>query len=103
MQGLIQLLNENQDSLLFCYDPAQKVFKRSRPNWKKAGFKVQGKRPTELKRSYRDPVEILEVARQFAKMVPATAVNDEETIDGTLFPLSTDRHGQTPILHKCSR
>lgn len=47
-------------------------------------------------------MEILEVAEQFAKMVPTTTLNDEETIDGTLVPVSTDRHRHRPILHKCS-
>jgi hypothetical protein len=102
MQGLTQLLNENHDSLLFCYDPSQKVFKRKNPNWKSAGFKVKGKRQTELKKSYRNTVEILETAKRFAKIAPTTQENEDETLDSSLFPVSIDRHGPNPILHKCS-
>jgi superfamily I DNA/RNA helicase len=102
MQGLTQLLNEDHDSLLFCYDPAQNVFGRLRPNWKTAGFKVQGKRPTELKRSYRNTVEILEVAKRFAKLENLDVASDEESLDLVLFPISTNRHGPKPILQACS-
>lgn len=102
MQGLTQLLNEKNDSLLFCYDPAQNVFGRTRPNWKSAGFKVQGKRPTELKRSYRNTVEILEVAKSFARLENTTAATDDESLDLALFPISTNRHGPKPILRHCS-
>jgi hypothetical protein len=102
MQGLSQLLNEKQDSLLFCYDRAQNVFGRTRPNWKSAGFKVQGKRPTELKKSYRNTVEVLEVAKRFAKLQNTEAATDDESLDFTLFPISTDRHGPKPVLFKCS-
>lgn len=102
MQGLIQLLNEKHDSLLFCYDPAQNVFGRARPNWKSAGFKVQGKRPTELKQSYRNTVEILEVARRFARLENTTVATDDESLDRILFPIATNRHGPKPIMHHCS-
>jgi len=102
MQGLTQLLNEEHDSLLFCYDPAQNVFGRTRPNWKSAGFKVQGKRPIELKRSYRNTVEILEVAKTFARLENTTVTTEDESLDLTLFPIPTNRHGPKPILHHCS-
>jgi hypothetical protein len=102
MQGLTQLLNEKQDSLLFCYDRAQNVFGRKSPNWKSAGFKVQGKRPTELKKSYRNTVEVLEVAKRFAKLQDNGVETDDDSLDQTLFPISTDRHGPKPVLFKCS-
>lgn len=99
MQGLSQLLNEKTDSLLFCYDPAQNVFGRKRPNWKTAGFKVQGKRPTLLKKSYRNTVEILELATKFSKMDMQILASVENPIDETLFPeIATNRHGEAPIL-----
>ena len=99
MQGLSQLLNENSDSLLFCYDPAQNVFGRKKPNWKTAGFKVQGKRPTELKKSYRNTVEILQTATTFSKIEAQSIQKTEDILDSTLFPeIATDRHGDLPIL-----
>lgn len=99
MQGLSQLLNENTDSLLFCYDPAQNVFGRRKPNWKTAGFKVQGKKPTELKKSYRNTVEILQTATLFSKMEAQVLQKQDDAIDTTLFPeIATDRHGDVPLL-----
>lgn len=99
MQGLSQLLNENSDSLLFCYDPAQNVFGRRKPNWKTAGFKVQGKKPTELKKSYRNTVEILQVATTFSKMEAQVLQKTDDLLDSTLFPeIATNRHGDVPIL-----
>ncbi|RMH34928.1 MAG: DNA helicase II, partial [Gammaproteobacteria bacterium] len=99
MQGLSQLLNERSDSLLFCYDPAQNVFGRKKPNWKTAGFKVQGKKPTELKKSYRNTVEILQVATRFCKLEERVAQEQktDNPIDITLFPDPLPRHGKLPI------
>ena len=57
MKGLIQLLNEDTDSLLFCYDPTQNVFGRKSITWKDADFKVQGKKPIELEVSYRTTID----------------------------------------------
>jgi len=99
MQGLSQLLNENSDSLLFSYDPAQNVFGRKKPNWKTAGFKVQGKKPTELIKSYRNTVEILQTATMFSRLEVQTIQKTEDILDSTLFPeIATDRHGELPIL-----
>ncbi|MBM2813551.1 MAG: family ATPase [Ignavibacteria bacterium] len=101
MQGLSLLLNDKSDSLLFCYDPAQNVFNKPKPIWKEAGFKVQGRRPTLLKKSYRNTVELLSIARIFNKMENVKTQEDENTIDNKLFPeLATDRHGEIPQLIK---
>lgn len=98
MRGLVQLLNEKSDCLLFCYDPAQNVFGRSKPNWKNAGLKVQGKRPVELQINYRNTAEILDAARKFSGVIeaPANAAEDEQ-LENTLFPMSIDRHGERPL------
>lgn len=102
VQGLSSLLNENSDSFLFCYDPAQNVFGRKKPNWKTAGLKVQGKKPTELKKSYRNTIEILDVATRFSKMKKVVlSYDNEDAIDNVLFPeLAIDRHGSLPILQQ---
>lgn len=101
VQGLTQLLDEKTDSLLFCFDLAQNVFGRKRPNWKTAGMKVQGKKPTELKQSYRNTVEILLTATKFAKMEVPIITDNDESLDQMLFPeLATNRHGDLPKLIK---
>ena len=102
MQGVTQLLNEKTDSLLFCYDPAQNVFGRSRPNWKSAGIQVQGKRPTLLKKSYRNTVEILKLATRFLNIEDIQVDDEEESLSLTLFPdYSLDRHGHQPHIVQC--
>lgn len=99
MKGLSLLLNESTDSLLFCYDPAQNVFGKKKPVWKDAGFKVQGKKPSLLKKSYRNTIEILTIARNFGKMEANQIPIEDDTIDNKLFPeLATDRHGEIPEL-----
>ncbi len=60
-ESVIDLLNDKTDSLLLCLDPAQNIFGR-KITYKSIGIKVQGKRPILLKRSYRNTVEILELA-----------------------------------------
>jgi superfamily I DNA/RNA helicase len=97
MFGLFQLLNENTDSLLFCYDFEQNVFGRKRPIWAQSGFKVKGKKPTELKKSYRNTVEILQVATKFKKIENRILLPDDDLLDVNLFPeIATDRHGELP-------
>lgn len=55
----------SKDSLLFCYDPAQNIFQRSRFTWKSVGLNVQGKKPTLLSKSYRNTRQILELCTEF--------------------------------------
>jgi hypothetical protein len=99
LQSLTSLLNPETDSLLLCLDPAQNIFGRRIP-YKSAGIKVHGKRPVLLKQSYRNTVEILELARAFSK-VPSelsTAANHDDNLDDALFPMHTDRHGERPTV-----
>lgn len=75
---LTYLSNPETNSILFCYDPAQNVFGRQRPNWKSVGLNVQGKKPTELKECYRNTLQILGLASQFSgKNPPAVVLEDE--------------------------
>lgn len=41
------------------------IFNRAKPSWKSIGLQVQGKRPTELSKCYRNTKEILDIARSF--------------------------------------
>jgi hypothetical protein len=103
MYGLFQLLNENTDGLLFCYDPEQNVFGRKKPIWAQSGFKVRGKKPTELKKSYRNTVEILQVATKFKKIENKILSPDDDILDINLFPeIATDRHGELPNIKLCN-
>jgi hypothetical protein len=98
LQSLIELLNPQTDSFLLCLDPQQNIFGR-KVTYKSAGIKVQGKRPIHLKTSYRNTVEILELARKFARMANVVPPpEEEETLDSLLFPIDTNRHGEQPVL-----
>jgi len=94
VRGLVGLLNQNTDSLLFCYDPSQNVFGREIPRWKDAGLQVQGKKPVELRTSYRNTSEVMELATRFAQMPK----QQEMTLESILVPQKIDRHGCAPIL-----
>jgi superfamily I DNA/RNA helicase len=97
IESVIGLLNEKTNSLLFCLDPAQNIFGR-KITYKSVGIKVQGKRPILLKRSYRNTVEILELASRFSGVTPEqiTEQTTEENLDSLLFPMHTERHGSPP-------
>lgn len=98
MQGIAQLLSKDTDSLLFCYDPSQNVFGRKRITWKSAGVNVQGKRPTELKTSYRNTAQILRLASLFS-LVDRKTPEDIDPIDMPLDPEpTTSKSGEWPIL-----
>lgn len=62
--AVLTILSE-QDSLLFCYDPAQNIFGRKNFTWKSVGINVQGKKPTLLNKSYRNTRQILELCTAF--------------------------------------
>ena len=96
VHSLTELLDGEADSFLLCLDPAQNIFGR-KMTFKSVGMKVGGKRPILLKTSYRNTVEILELARSFAGVLPASA-NQNESIDEALFPMSVDRHGPPPVI-----
>lgn len=81
MRCLTKLINPETDSILFCYDPAQNVFGRKRPNWKSVGLNVQGKKPVELRECYRNTLQILGLANQFSGKNPPTVIEAEEDID----------------------
>lgn len=94
VRGLVSLLNENTDSLLFCYDPSQNVFGRETPRWKEAGLQVQGKRPVQLETSYRNTSEVMELATRFAKIQS----QQEISLESILAPKRIERHGRAPVM-----
>jgi superfamily I DNA/RNA helicase len=99
VQAVARLLNPKTNSLLFCYDPAQNVFGRKAPVWKRIGINVQGKRPTILNRCYRSTSEIVSLASLFMGFEDVTS----DEFDSPLFPKSVDRHGKLPRLSHFQR
>ena len=98
IRSLTELLNEKTDNLLLCLDPAQNIFGRN-IRFKSVGIKVQGKKPILLKKSYRNTVEILDLARTFSKISADSGPEEEEaSLESWLFPMDMDRHGDFPTI-----
>lgn len=96
IHSLTALLDPVTDSLLFCLDPAQNIFGR-KLTYKSVGINVQGKRPVILRKSYRNTVEILALARAFSPSDTLSS-NDEDEIESILTPIESDRHGDQPTI-----
>ena len=97
IRPLTKLLNPETNSLLLCLDPAQNIFGR-RISYKSMGVNVVGAgHSSKLEKSYRNTAEILQLARIFSPASGESA-DTEDTGERTLFPLSTERHGNRPIL-----
>lgn len=97
---LTRTLNE-QDSLLLLYDDAQNLYgRRKKFSFKSVGVKAQG-RTSILKTNYRNTIEVLNLAYEFAKdvMKPSESGDDDEPV--LVKPLSAGRHGQPPQLRQC--
>lgn len=100
IQLLTQLVNPVSNSILFCYDPAQNIFNRSKPSWKSVGLQVQGKRPIELLKCYRNTKEILDVAREFLNPQQIGSLQGQDIYDRVLNPDTGEcRMGQYPMSH----
>jgi hypothetical protein len=100
IRGLTRLLNPETNSLLFCYDQAQNVFNRATPVFKSAGLEVQGKRPVELRTSYRTTQPIMSLATHFAGLEKRRRGDPREDLAGPLDPLPSARSGPVPTLHR---
>ncbi len=100
IHSLTTLLDPATDSLLFCLDPAQNIYGR-KLTYKSVGINVQGKRPTMLRRSYRNTIEILALARVFSKtslQADTPSGSGEDELESTLTPIGSDRHGDQPTI-----
>ena len=97
IQLLTKLVNPVTNSILFCYDPAQNIFNRSKPSWKSVGLQVQGKRPIELMKCYRNTKEILDVAREFLNPQQIGSLQGQDIYDRVLNPDTGEcREGDYP-------
>lgn len=101
IQSLIRVLNPKTNSILFCYDPAQNIFNRKRPSWKSFGLEVQGKKPTELMRCYRNTKEILMTARSFLNSRTLDSLIAEDDFDRVLDPDTGEcKVGTLPVAYQ---
>ncbi|WOE33911.1 3'-5' exonuclease [Acinetobacter baumannii] len=101
IQSLVKILNPETNSILFCYDPAQNIFNRKRPSWRSFGLEVQGKKPTELMRCYRNTKEILITARGFLNSKKLDSLIAEDDFDRVLDPDTGEcKVGALPITYQ---
>ncbi|NEQ97865.1 MAG: ATP-binding domain-containing protein [Cyanothece sp. SIO2G6] len=102
LKVVAQMVNPTTDSLLVLYDDAQNLYgqRSSRQfSFKSLGIKAQG-RTTILKLNYRNTVQVLMLAYEFAKevMEPTAIANDDAPL--IIEPRSAGRDGSRPALCK---
>ena len=95
---------DERKSLLLLYDDAQNLYGRQ-PNRKKFSFKSVGieaqGRTSILKTNYRNTIEVLELASEFAKDVMQPSESTDDDMPVLIKPLSAGRHGHLPKLIEC--
>ena len=100
IQLLSKLVKPESNSILFCYDPAQNIFNRTKPSWKSVGLQVQGKRPIELLKCYRNTKEILDIARDFLNPKKIGSLQGQDIYDRVLNPDTGEcRQGIYPVTY----
>lgn len=96
---IVQMIDPATNSLLVLYDDAQNIYgnaDRRRISWKSLGVQAQG-RTTILKLNYRNTLEILAVARNFASELLAARSEDDDGVP-LIAPESAGRRGPLPEL-----
>ncbi|MBA2079080.1 3'-5' exonuclease [Rhodanobacter sp. PCA2] len=96
---IVQMIDPATNSLLVLYDDAQNIYgqpSRRKLSWKSLGVQAQG-RTTILKLNYRNTLEILAVARNFASELLAARVEDDDGVP-LVAPESAGRRGPLPEL-----
>jgi UvrD-like helicase C-terminal domain/Nuclease-related domain/AAA domain len=95
---------DERKSLLLLYDDAQNLYgrqqNRKKFSFKSVGIEAQG-RTSILKTNYRNTIEVLDLAYEFAKdvMQPSESADDDAPV--LIKPLSAGRHGHPPKIIKC--
>lgn len=84
--GLSKLVKPEINNILFCYDPAQNIFNRKKPSWRSVGLQVQGKKPVELYKCYRNTKEILDIAKTFLNPKLWESLQNNDEYDRVLDP-----------------
>lgn len=98
LQMLVRM--PENESLLLLYDDAQNIYDNNQQqkfSFKSIGIKAQG-RSSILRVNYRNTVEVLNLAYQFASEVMQTTESEDEDIPVLIKPQSANRNGSTPQL-----
>ncbi|MEO6800190.1 MAG: 3'-5' exonuclease [Rhodanobacter sp.] len=96
---VVQMIDPATNSLLVLYDDAQNIYgntNRRKISWKSLGVQAQG-RTTILKLNYRNTLEILSVARVFARDLLRSRSDDDDGVP-LIAPESAGRRGAVPEL-----
>jgi hypothetical protein len=98
---VVQMIHPDSNSLLVLYDDAQSIYggnKKLKFSFASVGVQAKG-RTTILKLNYRNTAEVIAVARAFAAnlLAPHEEIDDQAP---TLNPMSSNRHGDKPLLIK---
>ena len=99
---VVPLLDPDTDSLLVLYDDAQSIYKHKKTlgfSFSSVGIQARG-RTTVLRTNYRNTLEILMVAKHFARSIFTEAEELQEDFIPTLSPDSAGRRGDMPELHR---
>ena len=98
--GLSRLVKTETNNILFCYDPAQNIFNRKKPSWRSVGLQVQGKKPVELYKCYRNTKEILDIAKAFLNPKTLESLQDHDEYDRVLDPDTGEcKTGEYPSIY----
>jgi hypothetical protein len=98
--GLSKLVKAETNNILFCYDPAQNIFNRKKPSWRSVGLQVQGKKPVELYKCYRNTKEILDIAKTFLNPKLWESLQSNDEYDRVLDPDTGECHtGEYPSIY----
>jgi len=98
--GLSKLVKAESNNILFCYDPAQNIFNRKKPSWRSVGLQVQGKKPVELYKCYRNTKEILDIAKAFLNPKQFESLQNNDEYDRVLDPDTGEcKTGEYPSIY----
>ena len=98
--GLSKLVKAETNHILFCYDPAQNIFNRKKPSWRSVGLQVQGKKPVELLKCYRNTKEILDIAKEFLNPKLLDSLQNHDEYDRVLDPDTGEcKTGEYPSIY----
>ncbi len=97
---IAQMVDPSTNALLLLYDDAQTLYQQKRQqrfSFKSVGIQAQG-RTTILKLNYRNTLEVLTLAYEFAREVLVPTVNMDDDDMPLVQPQSAGRHGVSPEL-----
>lgn len=97
---IVQMINPNSSTLLVLYDDAQSIYSKDKRRFTFSSVGIQARgRTTILKLNYRNTVEILAVAKAFAKELLHPENTDEDSAP-VIEPEGAGVNGPLPLLIK---